>query len=498
MTNHRNLFELKQSDPYKHGYFALTLSLALSVILLLSSYNMSEQSWRTGVLGLTVLYGLTTLIQLMIMICLRQDILTTGKLQRRTLLLAYIQLPTILVGNVFTASFAFSLIKKQPTINYTFAYYLFMTDLLVIGITAFNLFKPYVSNSFIVSIGILLGLLITDLIVIILIAKQGCHLGNHKKRYQWLVFFLVMTSLTGNLFRLILAYSLWLQVARQDQATVDNWQFFWQRLTRSFTAMIGLLFITIILSLSITSVGTFVSSFATANNYGAMLTDPSLIHPFGTDNFGRDVFSRIIYGARISLIVGLLTTLIPMVIGGLLGAISGYFQDAIDQVIMRILDVLYAIPGVLLAIAIIAAFGSNTINLIIALSIGAIPTYARTMRANILMVRNLDYIEAAKALGDSDWIILFKHAIPNAFAPMIVRATLTIGSAVIATSSLSFLGLGVEPHIPEWGNILKIGSAYLETEPYLAIFPGLAIILLVLSFNFLGDGLRDALDPKLK
>ncbi len=165
---------------------------------------------------------------------------------------------------------------------------------------------------------------------------------------------------------------------------------------------------------------------------------------------------------------------------------------------MRSLDILYAIPGILLAIAIIAAFGANTVNLIIALSVGAIPTYARTMRANVMQLANYEFVESARALGASDAAIIFKHIVPpNSLAPMIVKATLTIGGAVISTSSLSFLGLGIEPHIPEWGgNILKVGSTYLETHSYVAIFPGLCIMLLVLSFNFLGDGLRDALDPK--
>jgi len=158
--------------------------------------------------------------------------------------------------------------------------------------------------------------------------------------------------------------------------------------------------------------------------------------------------------------------------------------------------VLYAIPGILLAIAIIAAFGTSLPNLILALSVGAIPTYARTMRANVMVVSTLDYVQAARSLGVSDWKIMYRHIVPNSLAPMIVKSTLTLGTAVISTSSLSYLGLGVEPHIPEWGNILKVGSAYLETHPHTAIYPGLAIVLLVLSFNFLGDGLRDALDPK--
>jgi peptide/nickel transport system permease protein len=165
---------------------------------------------------------------------------------------------------------------------------------------------------------------------------------------------------------------------------------------------------------------------------------------------------------------------------------------------MRVLDILYAVPSILLAIAIVAAFGANTMNLILALSIGSVPLYARTVRATVMGISNNEFIEAAKACGATDSIIIFKHIIPNSLAPIIVRATLGIGGTVLSTSALSYLGLGVEPHIPEWGNILKIGSNYLETNPYLAVFPGLAIILIVLAFNYFGDGLRDALDPKLK
>ena len=177
---------------------------------------------------------------------------------------------------------------------------------------------------------------------------------------------------------------------------------------------------------------------------------------------------------------------------------AGYFGGKTDNIIMRILDVFNAVPSILLAIAIIAAFGVSTVNLVLALSISSIPGYARIVRAQVLGVSNQEFVEAAKACGAKHGIIIFRHIIPNSLAPVIVQATMGIGSAVLSTSSLSYLGLGVEPHVPEWGNVLKAGSTFLETNPYIAIFPGLAIILIVLAFNFFGDGLRDALDPKLK
>ncbi|WP_077620669.1 ABC transporter permease [Bacillus sinesaloumensis] len=489
-------FTLKQSQDYKNANFSLSLSFVLTLIFAFNAYDFSQGIWSVAWVIVSAAYFVTTIWQGLIALLLRKDLVTFGAVQKRTRLLSAVQILSIFVGNIFTATFAFRMLKKKDSIEYTFAYYMFLTHFLVFAISLFNLFKPYVSNSFVITMTLLLVAMVIEFILIIILARTDLEKGV-KPLFKWFGIIVFLIGLTGNFFGLILGYSLVMKSVSSDGSTIDKWNKFWLSMANNFTAMLGFLFVFLMFAISIVSYGTFVGTFATDNAYDSLLLEPSLAHPFGTDNFGRDVFTRIIFGARISLIVGLLTTVIPLVIGGFLGAISGYYQKAVDNIIMRLLDVLYAVPGILLAIAIIAAFGSSTFNLIIALSVGSIPTYARTMRANVLMVSNLEFVEAAKALGEKEWKIIFKQIVPNAFAPMIVKASLTIGTAVIATSSLSFLGLGVEPHIPEWGNILKIGSMYLETNPYLAIFPGIAIILLVLSFNFLGDGLRDALDPKL-
>ena|SRR5699024_8510294 len=489
-------FALKQSQEYKHAHFAFVISLALMMVFFINSCDFSQGSWSVPWGIVTTLYLIGTCIQGVLILWLKKDLLEKGAIQKRTRILSIFQLAGIVVGNIFTTAFAFRMLKKKESIEYTLAYYMLLTQILIFVVSILNIFKPYVSDTFLLSMIILMVWIVFSIAVVVIFAKADLNQDMHPS-FGWLGVVLLLMGFTGNLFSFILLYSILLKSTKREYSKIDKWNKFWFSITKNFTAMLGLLFVIFTFAVSITSYGTFVDTFAVENNYTAMLLDPSLMYPFGTDDFGRDVFSRIIYGARISLTVGVLTTIIPLVIGGFLGALAGYYKNTLDDVLMRILDVFYAVPGILLAIAIIAAFGSSTINLIIALSVGSIPTYARTMRANVLSVSNLEFVEAAKALGESEWKIIFKQVVPNSFAPMIVKATLTIGTAVIATSSLSFLGLGVEPHIPEWGNILKVGSMYLETNSYLAIFPGIAIILLVLSFNFLGDGLRDALDPKL-
>ena len=228
------------------------------------------------------------------------------------------------------------------------------------------------------------------------------------------------------------------------------------------------------------------------------LQGPSAEHWFGTDMYGRDMFARIIHGTRYSFIMGVVAVMVGIAIGGTLGAVAGYYGGIVDTVIMRIMDTIMCIPFMLLSLTIVSALGPGLVNVLIALMLSMVPNYTRVIRSAILTVTGTDFIEAAKSCGTPNRYIVFKHILPNAIGTVIVQATMSVGSTIIAAAGMSFIGMGIQPPAPEWGSMLSEGREYMRYSSYIVLFPGLAIALSALALNLMGDGLRDALDPRLK
>ncbi len=272
----------------------------------------------------------------------------------------------------------------------------------------------------------------------------------------------------------------------------------WRRFKKNRSAMFGLIVFCIILLLIVCAplFGSYKESITL--NIMEKLQPPSAKHIFGTDQYGRDLFLRIVHGGRFSLIIGLTTSLLSMLFGCVLGSVAGYFGGKTDDVIMRIMDIFSAIPTIMLALAIISALGSSVPNLIIALSISRIPGFTRIVRASALVIADQEYIEAARAGGHSNAHIMFKHILPNCIGPIIVQTTMNVALMILQTASMSFLGLGIVPPTPEWGSIISDAKAYIQVQPYLIIIPGLFLVMTSMAINLLGDGLRDAMDPRLK
>jgi len=273
----------------------------------------------------------------------------------------------------------------------------------------------------------------------------------------------------------------------------------WKRLRKNKLAMLGLciLIVEIIVALFANQIADY-DTLVIPQDIAHRFEMPSSEHILGLDELGRDIFARLVHGSRVSLSVGLLAVGISLIFGGFLGAVAGYYGGKIDNVIMRVMDVLMAVPAILLAIAIVAALGPSLRNLMLAIGVASIPSYARIVRASVMTVKGQEYIEAARAIGARTPAILIHHIIPNALAPVIVQSTLGVANAILSTSALSFIGLGIQPPAPEWGAMLSGGKTFLRDAWHITLFPGLAIMITILALNLFGDGLRDALDPKLK
>lgn len=272
----------------------------------------------------------------------------------------------------------------------------------------------------------------------------------------------------------------------------------WRRFLKNKTAVFGLIVFSLIMLVVI--LADVIVSYDTALTQNIMdrLQGPGAAHWFGTDNFGRDIFARIVHGSRNSLLVGIGAVAIGITVGGLLGSVAGFYGGKIDSVIGRIMDTIMSIPLMLLVLSLVTALGNSLINVLLAMMIANIPQYVRIVRAAILSVVGQDYIEAARACGTSNLKIIIKHVIPNAIGPIIVQATMAVGTMILNAAGISFLGMGIQPPTPEWGAMLNEGKQFMTMYPYIVVFPGIAIGLTALALNLMGDGLRDALDPKLK
>lgn len=286
-------------------------------------------------------------------------------------------------------------------------------------------------------------------------------------------------------------------LVKPDQVRTP-WHEFWRRFRRQHMAMTAALFVILLIVVAIFA--RWIAPYDAENyfDYDNLNNGPSLQHWFGVDSLGRDIFSRVLVGAQISLAAGVFAVFIGAAIGTLLGLLAGYYEGWWDRLIMRICDVLFAFPGILLAIAVVAVLGSGIANVIIAVAIFSIPAFARLVRGNTLVLKQQTFIESARSIGASDMTILLRHILPGTVSSIVVFFTMRIGTSIISAASLSFLGLGAQPPTPEWGAMLNEARADMVIAPHVAVFPALDIFLTVLAFNLLGDGLRDALDPKIK
>ena len=276
------------------------------------------------------------------------------------------------------------------------------------------------------------------------------------------------------------------------------WTEFWRKFRMQHVAMGAAVFVLLLVAVAI--LAPWLAPYDAENffDYDKINTGPSAAHWFGVDPLGRDIFSRILMGARISLAAGFFSVVIGAIVGTALGLLAGYYGGWWDRIVMRISDVLFAFPGILLALEVMTILGSSMTNVVMAVSVFSVPAFARLVRGNTLVLKQMTYIEATRSIGASDWTIVMRHILPGSISAIVVYFTMRLGTSIITAASLSFLGMGAQPPTPEWGAMLSEARADMVTSPHVALFPSLAIFFTVLAFNLLGDGLRDALDPKLE
>lgn len=272
-----------------------------------------------------------------------------------------------------------------------------------------------------------------------------------------------------------------------------------RRFFRNKAALLGLIYMVVLLFAAVFADKLFdYDTIVIRNNISERLIPPCAAHWFGTDDLGRDIFARVVHGARLSLTISFSAVALALVVGGIIGLFAAYYGGFVDELLMRLTDIFIAVPTTLMCIILVAALGSSSLNLILALGLASMPTFARVVRSAVLTVRDEEYITSARALGARDSEIVTKHVLPNCMGPILVQTTLRIASAIYNTSALSFLGLGIAQPAPEWGGMLSAGRNYIRTASYISLIPGLAIMLTVLALNLMGDGIRDAIDPKFK
>jgi glutathione transport system permease protein len=275
------------------------------------------------------------------------------------------------------------------------------------------------------------------------------------------------------------------------------WTEFWRKFRKQHVALVALAFVLLLVAVAV--LAPWIAPYDAENffDYDRLNQGPSWAHWMGVDPLGRDILSRILFGARISLAAGFFSVALGGIVGSALGLLAGYYGGWWDRIVMRISDVLLAFPGILLALGVVAILGSSMVNVVVAVSVFSVPAFARLVRGNTLVLKQMTYVEAVRSIGASDWTIVMRHILPGSISAIVVYFTMRLGTSIITAASLSFLGMGAQPPTPEWGAMLNEARADMVNAPHVALFPSLAIFFTVLAFNLLGDGMRDALDPKI-